>query len=137
MANQANHPNRVVHFEIHATDTAKVAAFYRDIFGWEMRKWANPNVDYWEVVTAPENSKEPGINGGIVKRQGPLPGKGEPGTAFVINVPNLDEYIKKIETAGGKNVVPKMAIPGMAWLAYCKDIEGNVFGLFEADKNAK
>ena len=133
--------NRVVHFEIHASDTAKIAEFYRSVFGWEIRHWENPEVDYWMVMTAPEGSKEPGINGGIVKRYGSLPKpKGvDPMTAFVctIQVPNLDEYVKKIEKAGGRNVVPKMAIPGMAWLCYCIDIEGNRFGLFEEDKNAK
>jgi predicted enzyme related to lactoylglutathione lyase len=38
--------NRVIHFEIHAADTAKMAAFYRDLFGWEIRKWDNPGVDF-------------------------------------------------------------------------------------------
>jgi predicted enzyme related to lactoylglutathione lyase len=133
--------NRVIHFEIHAENTAKVAEFYRSVFGWEVRRWENPNVDYWIVMTAPDGSKEPGVDGGIVKRYGSVTKlKGaDPMTAFVctIQVANLDEYVKKIEKAGGRNVVPKMAIPGMAWLCYCIDIEGNRFGLFEADKNAK
>ena len=131
--------NRVIHFEIHATDTAKLAEFYKNIFGWEVRKWENPAVDYWIVMTAPDGSQEPGINGGIVGRKTPMPKGGEPVNAFVctIGVPSVDEYIKKIEAAGGKNVVPKMAIPGLAWLAYCTDIEGNIFGIYEDDKNAK
>jgi predicted enzyme related to lactoylglutathione lyase len=32
--------------------------------------------------------------------------------------------------------VPKMAIPGVGWLAYCTDTEGNVFGLMQNDPNA-
>lgn len=131
--------NRVIHFEIHASDTAKLASFYRDIFGWEVRKWDNPVMDYWIVMTAPDRSKEPGINGGIVKRQGQAPKGGEPVTSFVctIHVPSVDEYLKKVETAGGTIALPKMPIPGLAWLAYCKDIEGNIFGIYEDDKNAK
>ena len=131
--------NRVIHFEIHATNTEKLAGFYKDIFGWEVRKWETPGVDYWIVMTAPEHSKEPGINGGIVGRKGPAPVGGEPVTSFVctIHVPSVDEFIKKIETAGGKIALPKMAIPGLAWLAYCKDLDGNLFGIYEDDKNAK
>ena len=131
--------NRVIHFEIHATDTAKVAAFYRDIFGWEVRKWENPDVDYWIVMTAPEASTEPGINGGITGRHGQAPKGGEPVNAFVctIHVPNVDEYVGKIQKAGGQIALPKMAIPGLAWLAYCTDIEGNIFGVYEDNKDAK
>ena len=131
--------NRVIHFEIHATDTARLAEFYRSIFGWEVRKWDSPGVDYWIVMTAPEDSKEPGINGGIVGRKGPAPKGGEPVTSFVctVHVPSVDEFIKKIESGGGSVALPKMAIPGLAWLAYCKDIDGNLFGIYEDDKNAK
>jgi uncharacterized protein len=131
--------NRVIHFEIHATNSEKLAAFYRDVFGWDIRRWDNPDVDYWMVMTAPEGSKEPGIDGGIVRRQGPSPKGGEPVSSFVctIHVPSVDEYIKKIESFGGTLALPKMPIPGMAWLAYCKDIDGNLFGLYEDDTNAR
>lgn len=136
--------NRVIHFEIHATDTAKMAEFYRTVFGWEIRKWDNPSIDYWMVMTGPDVKKgevaaEPGINGGITGRKGPAPKGGEPVSSFVctIGVPSVDEHIKKIESAGGSLALPKMAIPGLAWLAYCKDIEGNIFGIFEEDKGAK
>jgi predicted enzyme related to lactoylglutathione lyase len=128
--------NRVIHFEIHASDTARVAGFYRAVFGWEIRKWDDPAVDYWFVMTAPDGSVEPGIDGGIVKREGPAP-RGEPTTSCTIAVANVDEYIRKIRAAGGRNVVPRMPVPGMGWLAYCADIEGNVFGLFESDRNVK
>ena len=142
--------NRIIHFEIHAADTAKIAEFYKTVFGWEIKKWdppmpkasegqVTPAVDYWMVMTAPDGSKEPGINGGIVGRKGPAPSGGEPVNAFVctIGVPNVDEYLKKVEQAGGTLALPKMAIPGLAWLAYGKDIEGNIFGIYEDDKNAK
>jgi predicted enzyme related to lactoylglutathione lyase len=37
---------------------------------------------------------------------------------------------------GGAVAVPKMAIPGVGWLAYCTDPEGNIFGLMQDDPNA-
>jgi predicted enzyme related to lactoylglutathione lyase len=33
--------------------------------------------------------------------------------------------------------LPKFAIAGMAWQAYYKDTEGNIFGIHQADKAAK
>ena len=30
-----------------------------------------------------------------------------------------------------------MAIPGIGWLAYCTDPEGNTFGVLQADEAAK
>jgi hypothetical protein len=30
-----------------------------------------------------------------------------------------------------------MPIYGLAWLAYCKNPEKNIFGIYEEDKNAK
>ena len=34
---------------------------------------------------------------------------------------------------GGTIVVPKMPIPGGAWLVYAKDTEGNIFGVHQED----
>jgi uncharacterized protein len=34
-------------------------------------------------------------------------------------------------------VVPKMPIPGVGWLAYFKDTEGNIVGVMQPDANAK
>ncbi len=135
--------NRVIHFEIHAIDPDKLSKFYSGVFGWKFKEWklvgVKPENRYWNVLTAPEKSKEPGINGGMVMRRGKAPKGGEPVTAFVctIGVESVDAALRKITKAGGKNVVPKMAVPGMAWLAYCADPEGNTFGIFEMDKKAK
>lgn len=135
--------NRVIHFEIHAASPKNLSKFYSGVFGWEIKEWVIPGIKdenrYWEVHTAPEESKEPGINGGMVFRKGPLPQGGEPVTAFIctIQVPSIDDYLKKVTEAGGSTSIAKMPIPGMAWLAYCKDPEGNIFGIYEEDKEAK
>ena len=38
--------------------------------------------------------------------------------------------------AGGSIAVPKMAVPGIGWLAYVKDTEGNILGVMQADSAA-
>jgi predicted enzyme related to lactoylglutathione lyase len=42
----------------------------------------------------------------------------------------------KAEAAGGTVALPKMAVPGVGWLAYCLDPEGNTFGLMQRDPEA-
>ena len=40
------------------------------------------------------------------------------------------------EKAGGTLALPKMPVPGIGWLAYMKDTEGNIFGMIQADTAA-
>jgi hypothetical protein len=44
--------------------------------------------------------------------------------------------VRKIEAAGGTVAVPKVAVPGIGWLAYCTDTEGNTFEILQADPKA-
>jgi predicted enzyme related to lactoylglutathione lyase len=54
-----------------------------------------------------------------------------------MDVPNLDTYVDKAMKAGATIALPKMAVPTVGWLAYCKDTEGNIFGMLQMDANAK
>ncbi|MCK4408461.1 MAG: VOC family protein [Candidatus Eisenbacteria sp.] len=116
---------RVTHFELPADDPEKLVEFYENVFGWTVRKWDGP-MDYWLVMTGPTD--QPGIDGGIARR-----GEGDSGPINSIDVPSVDEFVVKIESGGGSVIVPKMVIPGVGYLAYCKDPEGNIFGIMEED----
>ncbi len=120
---------RVVHFDITANDPDKLAEFYKKTFGWTFHKWNGP-MDYWLITTGPKG--EPGINGGMARRT-----EGEPTTTNTLDVPSVDDFVTKIEEAGGTITVPKMAIPGVGWMAYFKDPDGNMFGIMENDTSAK
>ena len=50
---------------------------------------------------------------------------------------SVDDAVKEAQAAGGTVAVPKMPIPGVGWLAYCKDTEGHIFGIMQADPGAK
>jgi predicted enzyme related to lactoylglutathione lyase len=52
-------------------------------------------------------------------------------------VESVDVAIEAAKRAGGKLVMPKTPIPGVGYFAYCEDPEGNLFGVMQADKNAK
>jgi predicted enzyme related to lactoylglutathione lyase len=121
--------NRIVHFDIYADDPGRAVKFYQSVFGWKAEKWGGP-MEYWLVTTGPDS--QPGINGGIGQRQDP-----EGHTMNTIGVPSVDAFVAKIGAAGGQLVAPKMAIPGVGWLAVCLDPEGNKFGLMEEDPKAK
>jgi uncharacterized protein len=135
--------NRVIHFEVYAADPERAARFYREAFGWEIMEWVIPGVAlpdehrYWIVTTGPD--AEPGINGGIVIRRGGLPSGGQSVSAFVctIGVESVDDSVTRALAAGAVPAVPKMPIPGVGWLAYCIDTEGNLFGLMQDDAQAK
>jgi uncharacterized protein len=127
---------RVIHFEIHADDPERAARFYAGVFGWQITKWDGP-MEYWMIVTGP--ATEPGINGGLLRRQGPSPGEAQAVNSYVctMDVPSVDESLQAIAAHGGQPVVPKMPIPGVGWLAYAKDTEGNIFGVMQNDPQAK
>jgi len=126
--------NRPIHFEIHAENTDRAIAFYSKLFGWTFSQWHGQ--PYWLVKTGEEGT--PGINGGLLPRQGTAPAAMAAVSAYVCTtgVENLDAMLTKAVAAGGVVAVPKMPIPTMGWLAYCKDTEGNLFGMMQMDANA-
>jgi uncharacterized protein len=125
--------HRVIHFEIHADNPTRAVEFYQKLFGWEITKWDGP-MEYWLVKTGPDG--QPGINGGLIKRQGKIDGTAVIAYVCTVDVASVDAAVKKIGSLGGTMVVPKMPIPGMGWLAYGKDTEGNIFGIMEHDPKA-
>lgn len=130
--------NRIAHFEIQADDVERAATFYREIFGWTIEKWDSPDMEYWMIMTAEKDSKEVGINGGLLKR--PMKLGEHCGTNAFVCTAIVDDYetcAKKILDAGGKIAMPKFAIANMAWQGYFIDTEGNTFGIHQADPNAK
>lgn len=127
--------NRVAHFEIHAKDLAGMQKFYEDVFGWKITD-LGPEMGNYRMVDTGEDApgeKWPGINGGITPRMGEPAKSGAPVNAFVctISVDNIDRYIEKIKKAGGTMALDKMDVPGVGWLAYCKDPEENIFGILQ------
>ncbi|NLF77300.1 MAG: VOC family protein [Chloroflexi bacterium] len=119
---------RIVHFELPSKNPEKLSAFYRSVFDWQISKWEGP-IEYWMVGTGPDS--EPGIDGGLMTN-GEFPHV----PVLTVDVDNLDEYIRKVVANGGEVFVPKGPVPGVGWLAYCKDVEGTLFGMMQDDPNA-
>lgn len=124
---------RVVHFEIHASKPQVLVDFYTEVFGWKFTHM--PQMQYWII----DNGDGPGINGGLMQRHGPKPEPGASVTSHVtvIDVPSVDDYMKRALGAGAKEALPKMSIPGIGYAAYILDPDNNIVGIYQADKDAK
>lgn len=118
---------RVVHFEFGADNPERAAKFYRDVFNWKIESYPGPT-EYLLVDTGKEDM---GINGAITKRQKDWD------ISNTIGVESVDEYIERIEMHGGEVITEKMTIPGIGYMAYFKDTEGNIIGIIEPDMSAK
>ena len=111
------HP--VVHFEIGCKDSAKTAAFYKSLFGWEIDK------------QGPAAMIATGVEHGI---QGHISALGHEPHNYVLVyalVDNLEEAVAKAESLGGATLVPPQEVPGMGRFAWIGDVEGTPFGLWE------
>ncbi len=74
-----------------------------------------------------------------MRRKGDSPKEGDAVNGFVniIDVSSVDEWTKKIITAGGVQALAKIILPNLGYSAYFKDTEGNIFGIFENNSEAK
>ena len=120
---------RVNFFSIPADDPDRAIEFYRSVFGWQFQvRWEydtpHGREKNWGIVT--DDGHGPGIGGGLTRREFP----GQP-IGIGIQVRAVDEFIKRVETHGGKIVVGRTALPKVGVFAVCQDSEGNTFVIFE------
>jgi hypothetical protein len=126
--------SRVIQFAIGAHDPEKEAEFYRTALAWTItrKEMALPwgSMPYWEIQTGAKDT--PGIDGFMLQRP-------EPGaiTVNVIEVPSLDEAVRRVEQRGGKVLEGRQPVPGIGWLAVCQDPQGMMFDLLEPDPEAR
>lgn len=126
---------RLMHFELHASDPQKAIAFYSAVFGWNFQPWEGP-MEYWLIMTGDPNT--PGIDGGLMRRQGPAPPRGSAVNAFVctMSVEDLDATTALVIANGGDIALPKMPVPGIGWIGYFHDLDGNLIGAMQLDPQA-
>ena len=114
----------IVHFEIPFDEAERARKFYSELFGWKIVK--APGMECWTIAI------QEGTYGGMMKRFN----RNQRITDY-FGVSSILESSAKVEELGGKVLVPKMPVPTMGYFAVCMDTEGNVFGLWEADPQAK
>ncbi|AVQ98231.1 hypothetical protein OBCHQ24_04045 [Oceanobacillus iheyensis] len=109
---------RVVGFEMNSQEPEKAAAFYTNVFGWDV---AEPKWDYWAVKTGKD-----GIDGGIAKGPYDYPH----GIRVQIEVDSINETIAQAVENGAMVVREKMDFDTF-YLAYLVDPSGVGIGLVE------
>ena len=111
--------NPVVRWQILSPDPDKTAGFYAKLFSWNVSK-AN-GLGYRELTTAPAKS----IDGGVW----PAPQADRPFIQLFIEVPDVEESVRKAEKLGATVLIPKSALPDGDTMAVLQDPTGLSFGL--------
>ena len=73
-----------------------------------------------------------------IHAQDPAPATGAPvnGCVCTVDADDLDGCLQRVQQHGGTVAVAKAAVPGVGWLAYCRDTEENIFGVMQPDSAA-
>lgn len=107
----------VVAFQIRGRDAAKLADFYREIFGWEMT--AGP---------MGVSLIKPGI-GGPIEGVGGTIFPGDPAVVIFVQVLSLVDTLARAVELGGKRSMEPFDVPNGPTIAQMLDPEGNIIGL--------
>jgi hypothetical protein len=111
----------IVFFDIAGPADANLAAFYREVFGWESGPMGN--------LSVPVNG--PPLSGTL---------RTDPAEKVIyIGVPDVSASLAKVVANGGKIHAPRFEVPGVVILGLFFDPAGNRMGLVEmgADGKAK
>ena len=111
-------PAPVVFFDIAAPSLPSQAAFYHDIFDWQVK----PDGTFSVPVASPLPGNlrvESAVSGPVAER------------VIYIGVPDINATLAKIVAHGGSIVFPRQVYPGIVVLALFKDPAGNRVGLVE------
>lgn len=109
----------VVHFEIGCRDKAKSTGFYANLFGWTI-------ADYGPAAMVDTDTKA-----GIMGHFTALGHEPHNYCLVYAQVDDIEAYLKKAESLGGKTMVPATEVPGMGHFAWFTDPEGTIFGLWK------
>jgi predicted enzyme related to lactoylglutathione lyase len=125
--------NPVVHFELPAGDTKRMAGFYTRAFGWNAN-FLGPEMGYYVTVSTTETDennmvKTPGaINGGLYTKNEAM---GAVYPSLVIAVDDISESSKQIIESGGKILGEPADIPGVGKFVSFEDTEGNRLSILQ------
>lgn len=110
----------IMHFEIASPNLERAAAFYQELFDWEV---GEEQMDGYRLVETTDDS----IGGGLLR----TPEGVFPYVTIYVGVEDLAETLVRAEELGGKTVVEPMPIPGAGTFAMFMDPDGVMLGLFQ------
>jgi predicted enzyme related to lactoylglutathione lyase len=116
----------VVHFEVIGKDGDKLRSYYSELFGWEFGDTMGPTNYAVTMRDGNTNTDGIGIGGGV----GSAPEGYDGHVTFYVEVPDVEEALKKAESLGGTRMMGPDEVPGAGiTIALFTDPEGHVIGL--------
>lgn len=112
-------------FEIPATDFARAKAFYATVLDAQIHVDPNPNMQYAYLPSDPQKG---GFGGAIASGENFVPAM-TGSTVYLDGGNDLSVPLGRVESAGGKVILPKTAIgDNRGFIALFIDTEGNKVG---------
>ncbi|MEE2039033.1 VOC family protein [Nocardiopsis sp. CT-R113] len=109
--------------ELSSPDASASAAFYRELFGWEVVPTGPESVGYWMLS----------LDGTIVAGLGPVMGESErPAWAVYFADPDVDDTVLAVERLGGTLVVEPFDVLGFGRTAQFTDPQSGYLGTWQA-----
>lgn len=128
-------PGKLVHFDIPVEDVPRAVDFYGFVMGWKIYKYdtggAAEGPEYWLVQFDPDDPESGG--GGIAKKEMPQ----QAPMNYYDAEGGLDAFNQRVKDRGGTIVIERMPVPTMGYFSVCIDPEGNPFGGWQTDPEAK
>jgi uncharacterized protein len=124
--------NPVVHFEMPYDDQTRMAAFYKQAFGWQVQALGAEMGNYVLATTTESINGRPkstgSINGGFFPRKADWPAQHP---SVVVAVDNIASSVAAVRQAGGTVLGEPVEIPGVGKYVSFMDTEGNRVSMLE------
>jgi predicted enzyme related to lactoylglutathione lyase len=112
---------RLAYVQIPALDVNASAAFYKDIFGWQIRGGGASHLSFTDAADHVIGAFVTGRNISA-----------DPGVILYVYVHGIDASLAKMVSAGSR-VVREPYAEGDVWVATLTDPAGNVIGIWQFD----
>jgi len=109
---------KICYLEIPAVDITRSAAFYKDVFGWNIRQRKDGHTSFDDGVGE--------VSGTWTTGRQPVAG----GVLIYIMVDDIEQTVKAVTDKGGVIVQP-IGVQAPELTAHFKDPAGNIFGLYQ------
>jgi len=120
-AELVNVPGALTWNDLISPDVAGSAAFYRDLFGWDIQELA-PG-EYWSIANGANR------NGGMM----PMPPGSHPAWNLYFAVDDVDATVARARELGGDTVMGPMDVPNGGRLAVLRDPQNAVFSVLTGE----
>jgi predicted enzyme related to lactoylglutathione lyase len=121
-AGLVNAPGALSWNDLLTPDVEGSAAFYRELFGWEIAEIPGAEGQYWSIANGDIR------NGGLM----PLPPGGHPAWNLYFAVPDTEAALARVGELGGQVVMGPMQVPGGRF-AIIRDPQNAVFSVLDGE----